>query len=457
MKVLISGATGLVGSKLLEVLILNGVDDLCVLSRNKNEALKKIPFPVEVFEWNPEENYIEDGALTNVDIVIHLAGENVGDGRWTSDRKKRILVSRINSTNLLISEIKKLSKTPSKFISASAVGIYGEDSNLIFTEDSSLGNDFLANVCKSWEDIVLHHDVEGMQACCLRTGVVLSSNGGALKKMLPAFLAGVAGKLGNGTQYMSWIHIDDLVNQYLYLINNTIKNNIYNACSPLPITNSEFTIALGSVINRPTLFPVPGFVLKTMFGEMSDILLKGQKVLPNNFLNDGFKFKFTNIKDALSDLLSNKNKGEVVLKKYQWINKPVGAVFHFFSDENNLEQITPPYLKFKVEGKDTEIIKNGTHINYNLKVHGIPLKWKSRISTFEEGKTFTDEQLSGPYAKWIHQHDFIPFKNGTLIIDEVVYKLPMGILGKIAAGYFVNRDIQNIFKYRSEIISKQFI
>lgn len=456
MKILITGATGLVGSKLLEVLTLKGFDDLRILTRNKIKAQNNIPFPVEYYEWNPEQNYLEAGALKGVDIVIHLAGENVGDGRWSIDRKKRILDSRVQSTQLLIHEIKKLSRAPLKFISASAVGIYGEHKNIIITEGSSLGNDFLANVCKTWEDMVLNHGVPGMNAYALRTGVVLSPEGGALKKMLPPFLAGVGGKLGDGSQYMSWIHIEDLVNQYVYLIENHLENRVFNACSPNPVTNIEFTNILGSVIGRPTIFPVPGFILKIIFGEMSDILLKGQRVVPSNILHAGFTFKYLKLEEALTDLLKHNNNGETVLKKYLWINKPVGSVFDFFSDENNLEQITPPYLNFKVVGKDTDKIKAGTLINYKLKVHGVPLNWKSQISNFIEDKTFTDEQLSGPYAKWVHQHDFISHKKGTLIVDEVVYKLPMGILGKLTAGYFVNRDVQNIFKYRSDIIRKQF-
>jgi uncharacterized protein (TIGR01777 family) len=228
MKILISGATGLVGSRLLEALTLKGYDDLRVLTRNKVTAKKNIPFPVECFEWNPEQNTIEVGALDSVDVVIHLAGENVGDGRWTAERKNKILESRVNSSKLLINEIKKLKKAPSKFISASAVGIYGDCKNNIVSEDNSLGNDYLATVCKSWEAIVTNHGIPEMKTNCLRTGVVLSLNGGALQKMMPAFLAGVAGKLGDGKQYMSWIHIDDLVNQYVFLIENHLEKTIFN-------------------------------------------------------------------------------------------------------------------------------------------------------------------------------------------------------------------------------------
>jgi uncharacterized protein (TIGR01777 family) len=456
LKILITGATGLVGKHLLETLVKKGYDDIRVLTRNKILANSSTSVPAEFFEWNPETNFLETGALDGVDIIIHLAGENVAGGRWSESRKKRILDSRKNSTQLLINEIKKQSSAPQKFISASAVGIYGDCGEQVITNDGALANDFLAEVCKSWEHITLNHNIPGMKSHCLRTGVVLSADGGALTKMLPAFFTGLAGRLGSGQQYMSWIHIDDLVNQYIYLIENDGKSNIYNSTSPVPVTNTVFTKILGSVIHRPTFMPLPESVLKILLGEMSDILLKGQRVVPDQFLKEGFEFKFATLDAALSDILKYKINGETILEKYQWIKQPTQNIFHFFSDENNLELITPPYLHFKVSDKSTEKIAINTLINYKLKIHGIPVVWKSKITNFVNNKTFTDVQLSGPYSKWVHQHDFIPYKDGTLIYDKVIYKIPMGIIGKLFAGYFINKDIQNIFKYRSKIINKQF-
>ena len=303
MKILITGATGLVGTRLLEVLMLRGFADLRVLTRDKTKAINTITFPVEFFEWNPEQNYLEIGALENVDIVIHLAGENISDGRWSDEKKNRILNSRIKSTELLIHEIKKLKTPPLKFISASAVGIYGEGTTAV-TSTSALGNDFLAEVCKSWENTIFNHDIKEMKTQCIRTGVVLSNKGGALSKMLPAFRLGFAGKLGTGKQFLSWIHIDDLIDQFIFLIENKGHAKIYNGTSPKPVTNKEFTKILGANLKRPTLLPVPAFMLKIIFGEMSDILLKGQRVIPSEFIKEGFLFKYTELSLALDDLLS---------------------------------------------------------------------------------------------------------------------------------------------------------
>lgn len=457
MKILITGATGLVGSALLEELFLQGMDDVRILTRNKEKAKRNIPFPVSIFEWNPEEKKIEDGALKEVDIVIHLAGENVADERWTPQRKNKILNSRVESTNLLMEEIKKLETPPKKFISSSAVGIYGNRKEESINEISSLGEGFLVEVCKKWEEIVLNHNISEMKSHCLRTGIVLSRDGGALQKMLLPFMLGIGGKLGSGDQYMSWIHIDDLVGQFLFLIKNNALKNIYNGVSPRPVTNYIFTKIFGKEIKRPTLFPVPKTALKLLFGDMSKILLEGQKVIPTNFMNEGYHFKYRGLRDALRDLLKYNLSGEKELLKYQWLNKKPIEIFDFFSNEFNLEKITPKYLNFKVLGKDTEEIQVGTIIDYKLSLHGIPLKWKSQIKNFNKNHSFIDEQLNGPYAKWRHYHGFIPTSNGTLIKDLIIYKPPLGLLGRIFAGSFIKKDLNKIFNHRTKVISEIFV
>ncbi|ATH08701.1 TIGR01777 family protein [Halobacteriovorax marinus] len=454
MKILITGATGLVGKRLLEKLFLSGFDDVRILSTSKKRAQNSIPFPVEVFEWSPLENKISDAALENIDIVFHLAGESVADGRWSKQRKERILNSRVNGTRLLLDSIQKSNSTPQKFITASAVGIYGQDlSDKVITEESPLDDDFLADVCRRWENTLFERDIEGMKVHSLRTGIVLSNQGGALQKMLPPFKMGAGGILGSGKQYMSWIHIDDLVDAYIFLMKNDCKEKAYNGVSPTPLTNYNFTKVLGAALKRPTIFPVPAFVLKGIFGEMSDILLKGQRVIPKALEAEGFEFKYEKLGDALDDILKYEVSGEVLFKRYQWVESSKDKVFDFFKEAKNLEKITPEYLNFKILHMNTDNIQAGSLIDYKLQVHGIPMKWKTKISEYEEGKYFIDEQLKGPYSKWVHRHEFIPHKNGTLISDKVVYKIPLGILGKLAAGWFVKKDVNNIFNYRNKAIN----
>ena len=302
MRILVTGATGLIGRRLLEVL--RDEHDIRVLSRNKVWA--RSVFSAEVFQWS--EDSIEEGALDGVDVVIHLAGERVA-ARWSLGKKEQILESRRRSSRLLVESIRKLPKPPKKLISASAVGIYGDRGEEKITVASSLGNGFLADVCKLWEDSILGHGVDGMRAHCIRVGVVLAREGGALQKMLPAFRMGIGGRLGDGKQYMSWIHIDDLVEQFIFLMKGG-EGSVYNGTAPHPVSNRDFTRVLGEVLGRPTVLHVPSFILRVGLGEMSDMLLKGQRVLPEQFLQEGIQFKFPKLQEALQDICSDRGCGE---------------------------------------------------------------------------------------------------------------------------------------------------
>lgn len=442
MKILITGATGLVGKKLLEKLILSGYDNLRILTRNKKRSKKKLSYPLEIFEWNPEESTIEQGALKGVDVIVHLAGENIASSRWTKNKKRKIINSRILSTRLLINEIKKLDTKPKKLISSSAIGIYGPNNKNIITTKSKLGNDFLAKVCKCWEKELSKVQGPSIATHSIRTGIVLSLEGGALSKMLPAFNLGIAGKLGSGNQYMSWIHIDDLVGQILFLIENKGQSKVYNGTAPHPVTNKQFTKNLGNILNRFTLFPVPAFILKLALGELSTILLTGQKVMPINFLKEGYRFKFPTLQDALIDLLKYKCHNETIVKNSQWVEKPSYKVFSYFTNRKNIEFNSPSYLKYNFIGNSTNKIIRGSIIKSQFKIFGLPLKWKLKISDFKFGKSFTDEQVYGPCERWNHQHNFIPYHNGTLIYDKVVFQLPFGPIGRFMLKPFFKKNLK---------------
>jgi uncharacterized protein (TIGR01777 family) len=450
MKILITGATGLVGTRLIEELFIQGHDDVRILTTSSYRG----QFPVEVFTWSPSGNEIQDGALENVDIVINLAGENVAGGRWSEARKQRILKSRTQGLELLMKAIKSSTTTPKKLLSSSAIGIYGDAGAEELSEASNLATGFLADVCQKWEYLALEHQIEGMISNCLRTGIVLSKNGGALAKMLPPFKMGAGGILGNGKQYMSWVHIDDLVGQFVWLMNNTTESGIYNGVSPQPVTNSEFTKTLGKHLKRPTLFPVPAFMLKLLFGEMSEILIGSQKVVPKRFLTEGYQFKYPSLDKAFEHLFFYDQKGDDTLKKYQFIEKSKEDVFAFFVNEKNLEKITPPDMNFRVKKMSTEKIQQGSIIKYGMSVHGIPMSWHSKIQEYKEGEYFIDDQISGPYTKWVHRHEFISTQRGTLIRDFIVYRIPLGFLGKLFAGFFIRKDLNRVFNYRIQSLEK---
>ena len=225
-------------------------------------------------------------------------GENIGDNRWSDEQKKILYSSRVNSAQSIINATTQNNINLKFFITASAIGIYPTNTNDILTENSNLGSGFLAKLCIDWENSI-NQLPETVRKVYIRTGVVLDQNGGALKKMLLPFKMGVGGIIGNGKQMMSWIHREDIVNIYAMAVNNSNFSGAINACSPNPVSNNQFTKALGSALHRPTIFPVPEFALKLMFGEMSAIILDSQAVKSDKLAGLGFQFKYPKIEEAL--------------------------------------------------------------------------------------------------------------------------------------------------------------
>ncbi len=299
MKILITGGTGMIGVKLSRLLRDNG-HQVYHVSRSKREDDE---FPA--FIWDLAKGYLEDGALDGMEAIIHLAGANVGEGRWTSSRKKAIMDSRTLSSELLLSHISKQAIKPKVFISASAVGYYGAyTGDTLLTESSQAGNDFLAEVCQQWEAKIAPIENMGIRLVTLRIGVVLSREGGALPKILEP---PVAAPIGSGAQYMSTIHINDLVQLFQFGLENEGISGIYNAVAPEPSTNREFTQWAANASNKVYVpIAVPGFLLKIALGEMSQIVLGGNKVSCDKLIQAGFQFEFTGVKAALSDLFRTK-------------------------------------------------------------------------------------------------------------------------------------------------------
>jgi len=285
MNVTITGPTGFIGRRLAEI-----------LERNGHQVR-----PLARAEWNVTAGEPPAQSLTNADAIVHLAGEPVAQ-RWTAEAKRKIRASRVQGTHNIVTALSTLSRRPQVMVCASAIGIYGERGDEILTESSAAGSGFLADVCKEWEQQADLAASMGMRAVKLRTGIVLGKNGGALQKMLPPFRAFVGGKIGSGRQWMSWIHLDDLVGVIRHAIEHPL-NGVVNGTAPNPVTNSQFTRELAAALHRPALFPVPALALKAMFGEMSEILLSSQRVLPKAAESGGFQFRFPQLGEAFRDLL----------------------------------------------------------------------------------------------------------------------------------------------------------
>ncbi|WP_304131743.1 TIGR01777 family oxidoreductase [Ignavibacterium album] len=301
-KIIITGATGLIGKKLSDELHKSGYH-IIVFSRDSRRAKDILKKDYEYIEWDygKPENWIEK--ISDSDAVIHLAGINLFAKRWNDHFKKEIITSRRDTTRSLADAIKNSSNKPKVFVSASGVGYYGDGGDKILTEDSPAGNDFLAEVCKVWESEAAEVENVGVRRVSIRTGIVLSPEDGALKRMLLPFKLFIGGPLGNGKQWFPWIHIDDIVGVYRHAIENEKLSGAVNAAAPNICTMNEFAKTLGKVLNRPSLFPVPGFALKLAIGEAGDVVLMGQRVSVNKLLSSGYKFKFENLEEALNDLL----------------------------------------------------------------------------------------------------------------------------------------------------------
>ena len=281
MNVLLSGSSGLIGSELKKNL--------------ENDGHKVTPLSRDF------DNPIN---FEGIDAIIHLAGENIAQGRWTKAKKSEIRNSRVNGTKKLSDQLAASPHKPSIFISSSATGFYGDRSDSILDEESSQGAGFLPEVCVLWEKATKSAEQAGIRTVHIRTGVVLTKKGGALKKMLPPFLLGGGGILGNGKQYMSWISLEDEINAILFILNNPEINGAVNLTAPNPVDNKEFTKILGKTIKKPTILPLPGFAARLLFGEMAEaILLTGNRVLPNKLLNTGFTFSHPTLDKALENIL----------------------------------------------------------------------------------------------------------------------------------------------------------
>ena len=301
-KVIVTGATGLIGKKLIQAL-LDRNDEVVIFSRDIKKAKSIFPNVKQIIEWDYHHPEKRKSNLENSDAVVHLAGLNLFAKRWNDEFKKSIIESRQVSTKNLVEAIKLCNKKPEVFISASGIGYYGDCRDNLLTEEFPNGNDFLAEVCKIWESESAKLDTANVRSVQIRTGLVLTPEDGALKQMLLPFKLFIGGHLGNGKQWASWLHIDDIIGIYLHAIDNQNLSGAVNAASPNPVRMKEFANNLGKVLNRPSFFPLPKFVLRLAVGEAAEVVTASQRINSKKLIDSSYKFKFENLEDALRDLL----------------------------------------------------------------------------------------------------------------------------------------------------------
>jgi uncharacterized protein len=295
-KCVVSGGTGFIGRRIVERLLRNN-HYVGVWSRRPGAEKRTA---VASFSWDPLAGEPPDDSVNTMDAVIHLAGESVAQ-RWNAEVKARIRDSRVLGTRRLVDVIARVPHRPKVLVCASAIGIYGDRGDEALTETSAPGSGFLADVCRAWEAEADRAAQFGLRVVKLRIGFVLGKDGGALAKMMPAFRAGVGGRLGSGKQWMPWVHADDVAELFVHAVEHDISG-VWNAASPNPVTNVEFTRQLGCVAHRPTLFPVPPFALKLAFGEFAQHMLDSARVIPEAAVKGGFRFGYPELKGALGNL-----------------------------------------------------------------------------------------------------------------------------------------------------------
>jgi uncharacterized protein (TIGR01777 family) len=306
MTIVLAGATGLIGRRIVQRLV-EAQNEVVVLTRNPSKRIGLSTAPIRLVQWDARTPGDWCTQLKGADAVINLSGESIGGKRWTLAQKRRILSSRIDATNAIVDAIGASRRKPQVLVNASAVGYYGETGDEEVLESHPSGNDFLADVCRQWESAARAAERYGVRVVLPRSGVVLDRHAGALKKLLLPFRLFVGGPLGSGHQWFPWIHLEDEVGAILFAIESPAMTGPVNVVAPELVTMREFSGALGRALKRPSWAPVPAFLLKIALGEMSDMVLKGQRTIPRRLLDAGYRFRFPRLDEALLDLLKDQN------------------------------------------------------------------------------------------------------------------------------------------------------
>lgn len=459
MHILVTGATGLVGTELCRQLATEG-HNLTILCRNVEGAKLKLSHqPARYISWPDVTKEPPKEAFDGIDGIINLMGHPIL-GRWTEEHEKKCRDSRIIGTQSLAAAANRYRDTPFKvFVSASAIGYYSNQSGP-YVESSPCGHHTLANICKEWEEAA--KALESEQTTIVRIGLVLDRNTEIIKSQgtmahffsMPIF--------GSGEQKMCWIHLQDLIKLIIKSIEPSEKKLlILNAVAPQALSQRALAAAFGKVM-RKRLIPIkiPERPMRLVMGKGADLLFLGSHIKSEK-IPDSF-FRYPDIESALREALNivtEEVAGKITqchrLYQAQFLPLSPEQVWEFFKNPKNLEEITPKFLQFKIEAPTDAEVYKGMKIRYKLKLHGIPIRWESLIQDYQQHKEFTDQQVKGPYAVWHHVHRFKKVPGGTLMEDRVFYKLPFGKLGLLALP-FVKKDVKMIFAYRRKIIENKF-
>jgi uncharacterized protein len=478
MRVLVTGATGLIGRALVPAL---QRERHTVVAWTRSEARARARLGAEIETVGAASGI--DGlttALEGCEGVVNLAGEPLLGGRWTAARRAKLRRSRVHFTAQIVRAIAAARQRPRVLVSGSAVGYYGDRGDQVLDEGSDRGAGFLADLCCDWEGAARAAEDLGLRVVVLRTGVALGRDGGALAQMLPPFRLGLGGPIGHGRQYLPWIHLHDLVAVIVGALVDDRMRGPVNGVGPEPVTSRDFAKALGRALGRPAILPTPVLALRLVFGQAAEVTVASQRVVPAALGDLGFPFAFPTLDAALADVLGgvpvdigpltappdpgSNEAGRTYLDMHQptrelrmttSVNAPLDETFAFFSKAGNLGLLTPASMKFSVQGVPPAVGENTT-IEYRLRVGGVPIDWRSRIVNWTPASHFADFQETGPYHCWWHEHAFRAVGPSTVMEDRVCYAPPLGVLGRLAGRVFVEPTLRRIFRYRADVIRLRF-
>ena len=467
MRVFVTGATGFIGRALIPRLQRDG-HAVVAWVRSPARARGLLGAEVELVHADTAQDGLV-AAIECSDAVVNLAGEPLMGGRWTATRRAVLERSRIALTEQLVKAMAEAKRRPRVFISGSAVGYYGDRADELLTEASSTADDFLARLCQRWEGAAQEADRLGVRVVLLRTGVVLGRAGGVLAAMLPPFQCGVGGPAGSGKQYLPWVHLHDLVKIIAMALADDRCRGPVNGGAPEQATSRSFARALGRALHRPAILPLPALLLKAIFGEAAIVLLASQRVEPRVLRELQFVFDFPTLDSALEDIVGGTavsisaaqshfegaDGARYELRARTVIDAPLEDTFAFFSKAANLGVITPAAMQLSIQGQIPPMA-TGAMIDYRVRVGPLPVRWRTRITTWEPRRRFVDLQEKGPYRLWRHEHMFEADGLRTVMEDRVYYTPPLGIVGRLANRVFIRATLRKIFQYRGDVIRLRF-
>lgn len=475
MHVFLTGATGFVGRAAVLRLQRDG-HTLAAWVRSPARARSSIGADVALVDAAGGQEALAR-EVARADAVIHLAGEPLLGRRWTARRRRALVESRVGLTEAVVAAIRAAPRPPRVLLSASAIGFYGDRGDEVLDEYSEPGRGFLSDLCQRWEDAARPASAAGTRVALLRIGVVLGAGGGLVQTMAPVFRAGLGGPLGPGTQYLSWIHLEDMVEILAQALTDERYAGVINCVSPQPVTNRALARSLGQVLRRPAVLPVPAAALRLALGDAAGVALASQRVAPDALGERGFVFRFPDLDQALGDILRpsggckidrlsgaevphdaylEARKPRYVLEQTTVLDAPLDAVFPFFSRAENLAVLTPPSMSFRILTPTPVAMQPGAVIDYRIGLGAVPMSWRTVIESWEPGVRFVDAQYRGPYRAWWHEHHFEAAGERTVMHDRVYYAPPLGILGRLAHRLFIGRMLRQIFDYRSTAIRLRF-